>query len=160
MNDVYFACRDCCEMIDAGYRWAYAWLEHPGIVTRSSPVRADVVLACAEYWAPPTDSVERDFTGDAVTLVGPFLERHRSHALVYGDYFEIIGSEPAGTLRWLDHSSSAKITLPYIREILGLRRWPEVLAWVKNNRRPWWWSIDEIKDAVRVELEKLARQEE
>lgn len=160
MNDVYFACRDCCEMVDAGYRWAYATLEHPGIVSRSSPVRPDVVLSHADYWTPPPAAGSRpELTHDALLIVRPFLARHRSHSLAYGDYHEITDSEPAGTLRWLDRSHPARLTLRHFREVLGLRRWTEVLKWVESNRPPWWWSIDDIKDAVRVDIERLASEE-
>jgi hypothetical protein len=55
MNCRYFACADCKQYIDAGYRWAYWLLEHPGIVRLGEPVSASAVLATADYWTPPPD---------------------------------------------------------------------------------------------------------
>lgn len=140
-------------MIDAGYRWAFSLLEEPNIVSRASPISASEVLGAVEYWAPPDNGLNPELASTVLPAVREFLKAHREHELHYGDFFEITGAEPQATLEWLDRSRHATPTLRYFVEVLGLRRWTDILAWTRDNRKPWWWGIDDIKDAVRVRLE-------
>src|SRR5439155_8182836 len=48
-----FACLDCKQYINAGYRWCYTHLERPGIVTVGELLDVEKVLARADYWTIP-----------------------------------------------------------------------------------------------------------
>jgi hypothetical protein len=83
MNYRYFACADCKQYIDAGYRWAYWLLEHPNIVTLGEPVSFSAVLAAADYWKPPPDEQSDWLMQQILPGVRRFLADHSGHKVLY-----------------------------------------------------------------------------
>ena len=85
MNSRFFVCTDCRVYTDAGYRWAYWLLEHPGIVRMGEPFSADAVFAVVEYWQPPVEDRAPWLVGQTLPTVLDFLTEHREHKLLYSD---------------------------------------------------------------------------
>lgn len=91
MNCIYFVCADCQSSIDAGYRWAYWRLEHPGVVRRGKTVSVSSVLGTAKYWNPPPEEQSMWLVRDVLPSVRRFLEEHHDHAVLFleeDDLFE------------------------------------------------------------------------
>lgn len=91
MNCIYFVCVDCNSYMDAGYRWAYWTLEHPGVVRRGEAVPVPSVLNAEEFWNPPPEERSAWLTREVLPSVRCFLEEHRDHALLFleeDDIFE------------------------------------------------------------------------
>lgn len=149
MNDVYFGCRTCRILVDAGYRWAASVLEASGVVSRGDGVDVARVLECSPYWSPS----EEESTGwlkDVLLRVRAFLERHADHGLVFGDFEAVMGPEEAAFLDWLDVSSTPEIGPRYFTEVLHLSLWVDAVAWVRSQERaPWWWHDADLVDHVR-----------
>src|SRR5262245_58257588 len=104
MNDVYFACVKCREMVDAGYRWAYWTLEVGGVVSRSHAVSVPAVLASRVYWEPPADEMSTSLRDDVLPLARAFLEKHGEHQVAFGDVDSFVGTEVVDSFAWLDVS--------------------------------------------------------
>lgn len=83
MNDRYFACWQCKTYVDAGYRWAYWMLEHPGIVRLGHAVSVEAVLSAAEYWSPFDDGDSRWLLEDVLPRVRRYLAAHGEHGIIY-----------------------------------------------------------------------------
>jgi hypothetical protein len=83
MNSRHFACRKCKTYIDAGYRWAYWQLEHPGIVAIGEPVSVEGVLSATEYWSLPAEDDSQWLVEDVLPRVRRYLSAHRDHGLLY-----------------------------------------------------------------------------
>lgn len=149
MNDVYFGCRSCRILVDAGYRWATSTLEASGVVSRGDGVDVARVLACSSYWSPSGEE-SNGWLNDMLLRVRTFLERHVDHSLVFGDFEAVMGSEEAAFLDWLDVSSTPEIGPRYFTDVLHLSLWGDAVAWVRSQERaPWWWYDDELADAAR-----------
>jgi len=157
MNDVYFACEDCRVMADAGYRWAYWELEHPGIVHRRKPISAEAVGAAVSYWAPPVEPSSKWLTDEVLPTVRSFLTEHGPHRVTYGDAEEIVGPDPAALFDWLEVGHSPELTPRYFVDVLRLASWAQVLEWARTaDRKPWWWDEPELKDRARVRFQEMA----
>ncbi len=123
MNNVYFACRMCKTFQDAGYRWCYWTLEHPGIVERGKPVAVSAVLSATEYWQ---DAQEETWLQELLPTVRVFLERHGTHELMYGDG-EDIGLIPLieddhHFLDWMNEDEGSTSDLvPRLAIAIGIR---------------------------------------
>ena len=83
MNCLYFACADCKRYIDAGYRWAYWQLQHPGVVCLGEAVSASAVLAAADYWTPPPDEQSDWLMQEILPAVRRFFTEHSEHRLLF-----------------------------------------------------------------------------
>lgn len=83
MNCLYFACADCKRYIDAGYRWAYWQLQHPGIVRVGEAVSPSAVLAAGDYWSPPRDEHSDWLLREVLPAVRRFFTEHREHRLLF-----------------------------------------------------------------------------
>jgi hypothetical protein len=55
MDPLYFSCADCKVVVDAGKRWAYAYLVMSGVVALGGDASPPAVLAMKEYWFPPIE---------------------------------------------------------------------------------------------------------
>lgn len=84
MNERYFLCRDHGVFLDAGYRWAYWQLEHPGVVTLGAAVDAAVVLNAGAYMHPSADE-RSEYLRELLPRVRAFLGLHAGHDLLYVD---------------------------------------------------------------------------
>lgn len=82
MNNVYFACQTCKTYLDAGYRWAYLYLERPKIVEQGKAVSVSAVFSARTYWEVPPGGWP---TPEHLLLVRQFLLDHSEHSLTYGD---------------------------------------------------------------------------
>ena len=92
MNFRYFACQDCKTYTDAGYRWAYWKLEHPGIVQADAAVDVPSVLNAADYWNPPLDDESLWLHERVFPVVRAFFSEHHAHKISYvesGSFFGI-----------------------------------------------------------------------
>jgi hypothetical protein len=85
MNSRFFVCTDCKAYIDAGYRWAYWLLEHPGVVRMGEPCSAEAVFAAADYWRPQAEESSRWLVDHTLPAVRDFLTEHARHKLLYSD---------------------------------------------------------------------------
>jgi hypothetical protein len=158
MNDVYFACRTCQVMTNAGYRWACVQLEEPGVVSVGERVSAAAVFAAREYWSPGEEDDSAWLRFEVLPIVKVFLEKHGSHELAYGDAEQVTGEAPTGFIDWLEVGPSASPSPRWFVEVLGLRTWADVLAWSRENPKPWWWAIEELKDIARVRFGELVKR--
>jgi hypothetical protein len=96
MNGVNFACLQCRQFLDAGYRWAYHGLEKPGIVQQQQVIDVPRVLAANEYW-DIGDSPESAWLREGVLpKVRAFLAEHESHGIVYVEDEWLWNREDAG----------------------------------------------------------------
>ena len=82
MNNVYFACRECKDYIDGGYRWPVSTLYKDQWSNFPLTVSVDDVLAHAEYWSGET---LHPFLAATLPAARAFLMAHRTHDLVFGD---------------------------------------------------------------------------
>jgi hypothetical protein len=158
MNDVYFACLSCRVMTDAGYRWAYWTLEHPGVVKRGEAISAGAVFAAREYWSGVEVEESAWLRGEVLPTVRTFLEAHGAHHLTYGDHEQLTGDEPKAFLEWLEIGPAASPTPRWFAEVLHLQSWAEVIAWTGEHRAPWWWNLEELKDVARVRFGELVKR--
>lgn len=83
MNCRYFACADCKRYVDAGYRWAYWQLEHPGVVRLGEQVSESALLAALAYWQPPPDEQSEWLMQQILPRVRRFLAEHTAHRLLF-----------------------------------------------------------------------------
>jgi hypothetical protein len=110
MNCRHFGCRRCKTYIDAGYRWAYWQLEHPGIVAIGEPISVEAVLAASDYWSPPVGEGSQWLVEGVLPRVRRFLAAHRDHGILYiesdlvfdpegpcADWIEVEDAEPGAT---------------------------------------------------------------
>lgn len=159
LNNVYFACRTCKTYQDAGYRWCYWTLEHPGIVERGKSFVVSAVLSAPEYWQGGQDA---SWLQQLLPKVRAFLERHRTHELVYGDD-EDIGLLPTSEddyrfLDWLNEDDDdAEDLLPrYFIERLGYNDWQQVTEHIAQlEHKPVWWYVSELRDKAKEKFISL-----
>ncbi len=153
MNSRYFACKTCKTLIDAGYRWAYWTLEHPGIVTKGHPIIVANILQCHAYWEPSEPSPR--LTSEIFPQARAFLALHAVHELAYGEAedFMSFDDDDLTFLEWLELGPAALVTPRGLRVLLGLASWAEVESWVAANpeHTPYWWD----EETTRVVARKL-----
>ena len=94
MNCRYFVCCDHLVYIDAGYRWAYWYLEYPKIIAKDSPFDVTAVLTCKEYWDYLPDDI--GYLSRLMPLVRRFLDDHSGHNLVYAEEEWLLDQEDLG----------------------------------------------------------------
>ncbi|MDB5325737.1 MAG: hypothetical protein JWM57_1306 [Phycisphaerales bacterium] len=129
MNNLYFACSDCKVYVDAGYRWAYWTLVHPGIVTHFQPVDVDRVLNASEFWLPPQDATLGWLYDDVLPELRRFLAEHQSHHLVFCDRDAFPNHM---LLTWLQLGRMPWPTARFFAETLALTSWEAVLDYDKQ----------------------------
>jgi hypothetical protein len=142
VNCVYFACETCKVYVDAGYRWAYWTLEHPGAVQRGKRLSLASVLAAEEYWTPEVDA---EWLVGILSRASCFLKCHADHPLLYGEYEEVIGDPDWETQQFLDwrceDPGEGDVTPRYLAEVKGLDSWREVEEFMATLKlKPWWWG--------------------
>lgn len=163
MNNVYFACGTCRVYHDAGYRWSYWALEHPGIIRRTEPVSVEAVLNASEYW----EGTSEPWLAELLPRVRSFLVSHREHEPAYGDWEEIIGDlnfESMVFMDWIEESGlacqhSCSLTPRAFVERLGLRSWSEVAGYISDRpqMKPWWWGERGVEERARERFEWYVR---
>src|SRR5689334_15711781 len=108
MNDLYFACRTCKNYHDAGYRWCYWTLGHPGMVQRGQLVNLNAVWNASEYWSGISES---DWLRQLLPKVRTFLEHHQAHEVMYGEGQEIrvvaLNEDDDEFVNWLSEPNCA-----------------------------------------------------
>lgn len=93
MNSRYFACQDCKTYADAGYRWAYWTLEHPGIVQANAVVDVSSVLNAVAYWNPPKDDENSWLHERVFPIVRAFFSKHHAHKVTFVESGSFLGIE-------------------------------------------------------------------
>ena len=160
MNDRYFVCLDCKIYIDAGYRWAYATLEEPGIVEQGKSVRAFDVQKARDYWNPPQEEHEHWLYDEVLPSVRRFLDAHQEHHLLYGEREDFISNDEGGFLDWMQ-IGFLPVELPrYFVTYLGFTSWKQVESYIEKMDeadRPWWWKLEwqDIHTKARQKFESL-----
>ena len=165
LNEVYFACRQCKDYIDAGYRWAVTVL-FPGQWDRFPlTIDVDAVLAHHAYW-----SGESEHPSLAATLPAArrFIEAHREHALVFGDSesFMSIDGDNYDELEWLDVGSLTQPVLTMCFEpryfvqhpALRYRAWSQVEEYCRLHPCGWRGDPAQTAAAQAVFLRAVAAQ--
>jgi hypothetical protein len=162
MNNLYLACRDCKIYIDAGYRWAYWELEKAGIVVRGDEVNVKAVLAAESYWNPPKDENSRWLYEKVFPPLGEFLRDHGSHTIVFGEEDDFSPSDDS--FDWMQVGYLLMETPRYLVEVLGLKTWDQVRAYMEELKSPpaWWqitWQGDPSPhEKGKQKFEELVRQ--
>jgi hypothetical protein len=166
-----FACLDCKQYIDAGYRWCYTHLEHPGIVFTGKHVDVERVLATAEYWSTsaagqttlawlnslpphfhafvqssPLVRTSTEWLEKLLPQVHAFLLLHKEHDLRFGETANEHFYSGTDFLEWDDveagEPSDISVQNLYAK---GCREWADVEAYMQSRRAPvWWWGQPEI----------------
>lgn len=150
MNNVYFACLDCKIMCEAGYRWAYWELDHPGIVTKGERIDLQQVLAATAYWNPGGRA--NDWLTETLSHARSFIEKHQSHALAYGEW-ESFHEADASAFDWLDESLTAPDRTPrFYFEKYGVRSWEELTRRASADQT-WWWDFPKLRMEAKDWLE-------
>jgi hypothetical protein len=161
VNDVYFACRTCKTYQDAGYRWGASTLERSGIVERGKPVEVSAVLNATEYWR---GSQKAAWLDDLLPKVREFLDRHRSHELIYGTGEDIglvpMDDDDAHFLDWMNETDDKFELLPRaFIEKLGYDNWDQVIEHVSRlEHKPWWWHHSELRQKAQEKFASLQAQ--
>ena len=152
MTSRQFACLDCKQYIDAGYRWCYVHLERPGILIPGDPVDVEKVLAAVEYWSIPTPDQSAEWLEKLLPQVRAFLLLHRKHDLRFGEAANEHFYSGTDFLEWDDVEIGQPLAISvqtlYTK---GCRDWTDVEGYMKSLRAPvWWWGQPEIvEDAQR-----------
>jgi hypothetical protein len=140
MNNLYFACIECKIYIDAGYRWAYWQLEQAGIVDRGEKVSVKAVLAEKDYWNPPEDQNSLWLYQGVFPPLREFLQKHDGHRIVFGEESDFL--PPDHEFDWMQVGYMLMPTPRYLVEVLGLKSWDEVVAYMqKQTAPPAWWEV-------------------
>ena len=159
MNDIFFGCLTCRILVDAGYRWAWSMLEARSIVTRGNLIEAERVLTARDYWSPPDEPNSTWLVEDVLPRVRTFLQTHESHTLRFGEFEDLAGPAELAFIDWLDLSVDPDVGPRYFIEVLKIRRWADVIDWVRASKHPpWWWSESDLVDSVRRRFEETASQ--
>lgn len=155
MQDLYFACSTCKTYWDAGSRWCYWTLEHPGIVRRGKVVSVESVLAAEEYWS---DGQEQ-WLAELLPRVKNRLLTHAEHRIVYGeddDFVQDPNYEYVSFFEWIcDDDASPRdgthLTPRAFIDRFGVLTWDDALRYVDEQleREPWWWSIEYFRRRAR-----------
>jgi hypothetical protein len=144
MNNLYFVCLDCKIYIDAGYRWAYWELEEAGVVARGKPISLEAVFGAESYWNPPKDGQSGWLYDQVFPPLREFLHDHSSHEIVFGeeDDFAPLDDDDFGFgFDWMQVGYCLLPTPRYLVEVLGLKSWDEVRAYMDELKPPpWWWE--------------------
>ena len=160
MNDVYFACRDCKNYIDAGYRWPVSTLFQNRVDGFPLDVHPQEVLSHAEYWSGATG---HPYLAAVLPAARRFLLAHQDHDLVFGDAESFMNfDDPANLhLEWLDEASLDEPSLQtlcleprYFAEHPALRysSWEQVEAYCRLHSCGWAGDIGAAAAAKRVFL--------
>jgi hypothetical protein len=184
MNDLYFACTDCCIYINAGYRWAYWSLEKAGLVKRGQAVSVEDVFLCNEYWNPPKEqnsdllvnalsipipsrfktaskSNKTDWLYDEVLpSVRDFLIEHQFHRIIFGTSEDFLSFDDESFLNWMQIGYLLDPSPRYFVECLGFTDWQKVCDYLeKQQYQPFWWNLDwqDTHDKARQKFEELVK---
>jgi hypothetical protein len=158
MNNLYFACMDCKVYVDAGYRWAYWWLEEPGVVARGESISVESVLSAREYWTPSETESADWLYEEVLPSTRHFLERHKSHRVIYGQMEDFLPFNGEGFLDWLQLGFMPQLLPRYFVECLGLKTWDEVRNFVAGQESaPWWWMLEweNLHNKARKKFQEL-----
>jgi hypothetical protein len=129
VNTLWFACTDCKVYLDAGYRWAYWNLVHPGIVTLQAPVEIDRVLNASAFWTPPADKTSEWLHNKVFPSLRQFFSDHRGHHIVFWDSNDLPENS---ALEWLQVGYCPQPTARFFAEILKFKDWKSVLEYDKT----------------------------
>ena len=146
-----FACLDCKQYINAGYRWCYSHLEHSGIIAPGEFLDVGKVLARAEYWAIPAAGPNTEWLAKLLPEVRAFLLFHREHELRFGEAANEHFYSGTDFLEWDDaeagEPSDISVQSLYTK---GCREWADVEVYMKSRRLPvWWWGQPEIMEEAQ-----------
>jgi hypothetical protein len=142
VKERYFACLECAEHINAGYRWGHWTLEEPGIVRIGQPVDIDAVMGAEEFWNSDAPALQ-----EILPAIRRFLLFHQDHELIFGETESFMDwddrESPRYFIQWLDvlnNSPEGYAPRDFVHR-LGFREWSEVLEYVKTPENvPYWWD--------------------
>ena len=148
MNNLYFACANCKNYINAGYRWFYWTLVDTNLVDKDGKVDVEKVLNAQEYWA---GKEKEEWLAKLLPKVKDFLIKHYTHDLKYGEQDSFFEDEIG--LFWLYESNQLQeITPRTYTEVFGFTSWEQVVEYVNDlplSNRPWWWDIKDLFEQAR-----------
>jgi hypothetical protein len=154
VKERYFACLECVEHINAGFRWGYWTLEQPGIVRCGQAVDIDAVMSAQDFWQSDAAPLQ-----DLLPAVRRFLLFHQDHDLVFGEVENFMDwddrQSPRYFIQWLDvlNTKPEGYTPRDFVHRLGFRNWSQVLDYVKTpENTPYWWDSwpDETTSPIAV----------
>ena len=176
MTSRQFACLDCKQYINAGYRWCYTHLERTGIVIPGEILDAERVLATAEYWAisaagqttstwldslppqlnaflktSPLVQTSTEWLEKLLPEVHTFLLLHRNHELRFGEAANEHFYSGTDFLEWDDAEAGEPFDIS-VQSLCtrGCREWVDVELYMKSRRSPvWWWGQPEIMEEAQ-----------
>lgn len=165
MTFLFFACCDCKIYIDAGDRWAYWELEHPGVVRRDAPVNVRSVLNATGYWNPPINTESQWLYVDVFPPLRDFLQEHKSHKIVFGEEEEFASITGDDYFNWMSVGYRSKPTPRYLAEVIGFTSWDQVRHYMERlDRKPTWWEMTwgdpSPNDLAKEKFEQLVRQKQ
>jgi len=145
MNGVYFACRDCKNYIDAGYRWPVSTLFPNQWEQFPLAISVEEVLAHSEYWGGVT---AHPYLAAALPAARRFLLFHRTHRLLFGDTESFMDFDDLkhGYLEWLDEGSLEEPKLQTIclepryfaeHQALRYKSWESVEKYCSDHTCGW-----------------------
>ncbi|MET3497527.1 hypothetical protein [Variovorax boronicumulans] len=165
MNSVHFACLDCKNYIDAGYRWAATALFPEHWDRMPIAIAVEEVLACSKYWAGEAD---HPYLATVLPAARRFLSKHAEHRLVYGDFEAFMDFDGSGhsCFEWLDEDSLAEPSMQticleprYFAEHPTLRytSWTQVEGYCASQSCEWTDDAAATEAARRVFLNAVER---
>ena len=160
MNDVYFACRDCNNYIDAGYRWSMSTLFRNRWGQFPLKINPQEVLSNVEYWSGVN---ENPYLAAALPAVRQFLLNHEAHDLIFGnsESFMNFDDQAYRYLEWLDEGSLGEPSLEtlcleprYFAEHPALRyiTWQQVEDYCRQHSCGWTGDAEATEVAREVFL--------
>jgi hypothetical protein len=141
MNDLFFACLDCKTFVDAGYRWAYNELEHPGIVERNNLIDVEAVRAATRYWNPPRDDLSRWLYDEVFPPLRLFFDEHEAHRITFGQE-ESFASFDGDYFDWIQVGYLLVPMPRYLVEVLQFTTCEQVCGYMDALEiPPAWWDV-------------------
>jgi hypothetical protein len=159
MNNVYFACQTCKSYLDAGYRWCYWTLEHPGHVSQGHLIDVARILAVPEYWHGTATEV--GLPAPTKQAIRAFLVRHQAHELLYGEDEAFLHYPHYTFLYWIneDETNRTDVSVRTCIERFHLTTWEAVTHHVEQGIiDPWWWEVNDIRQYAQQAFVALLEQ--
>ena len=135
MTFLFFFCLDCKTYISAGDKWASSELVGNGVVKTGSEIDKDAVWKAESYWNPPQEPQCHWIHEEVLPPVRQFLLKHVEHRIVFGTRDNFLPDYWEDILEWVQLGYMAQPKPRFLAEVIGLKTWGEVEAYMEEYKR-------------------------